>query len=143
MGELRVLQCLYTIWGAGEPAPVSAIAPALMDINVLALGGRLTFLAPFSGPGGPVMLLSAIMGMYRAVRRPWGAGDVAICHYGCVWRRSAALGGPVTLLSTIVGVYGDVLGPWGPVTLLSAIFILALRVVCLFPVCRSYKDGGP
>ena len=113
---------LYTIWGAGEPAPVIAIAPALMDIDVLALGGRLTFLAQFSSPGGPLTLLSAIMGVYGTVQRPWG---------------------PLTLLSTIVGVYGDVLGPWGPVTLLSAIFILTLRVVCLFPVCRSYKDGGP
>ena len=90
-----------------EPAPVSAITPVLMDIDVQALGGRLMFLAPFSGPGGPVtllsaimgvngavwqplgpvMLLSAIMGVYGAVRRPWGAGDVAM------------------------GVYGDVVGP--------------------------------
>ena len=65
-------------------------------------------------------LLSAIMGVYGAVRRPWGAGDVAIYHCGRIRRRPRPL-----------------------VTLLSAIFILALRVVCLFPVCRSYKDGGP
>ena len=91
------MQCLYTIGGAGEPAPVSAIAPALMDIDVLVLGGRLMFLAPFSGPG-PVKLLSAIMGVY-----------------GAVWRPLA----PVTLLSAIMGVYGAVRRPWGPVTLLS------------------------
>ena len=105
------MQCLYTIWGACEPAPVSAIAPALMNIDVLALGGRLTFLAPFSGPGGlvtllsaimgvyeavqqplgPVTLLSAIMSVYGAVRLPWGGGDVAIYHCGCIRRRHLPL----------------------------------------------------
>ena len=43
---------IYHLGGGGEPAPVSAIAPGLMDIDVLALGGRLMFLAPFGGPGG-------------------------------------------------------------------------------------------
>ena len=93
------MQCLYTIWGGGEPAPVSAITPALMDIDVQVLGGRLMILAPFSGPEGPVTLLSAIMGVYGAVRRPLG---------------------PVTLLSAIMGMYGAVRRPWGPVTLLWA-----------------------
>ena len=43
---------VYIPSGGPVNRPVSAIAPALMDIDVLALGGRLMFLAPFSGPGG-------------------------------------------------------------------------------------------
>ena len=49
----------------------------------------MAFLVPFNGPGGPVTLLSAIIGMYGAFRRPWG---------------------PVTLLSAIIGVFGNVIG---------------------------------
>ena len=49
----------------------------------------MAFLVPFSGPGGPVTLLSAIIGVYGAFRRPWG---------------------PVTLLSAIIGVFGYVIG---------------------------------
>ena len=47
------------------------------------------FLVPFRGPGGPVTLLSAIIGVYSAFQRPMG---------------------PVTLLSAIIGVFDNVIG---------------------------------
>ena len=51
----------------------------------------MAFLVPFSDPGGggAVTLLSAIIGLYGAFRRPWG---------------------PVTLLSAFIGVLGNVIG---------------------------------
>ena len=41
------MQCLYTLWGAGEPAPIGATAPELMDIVDPALGGHLAYISHF------------------------------------------------------------------------------------------------
>ena len=69
-----------------------------------------------------------------------GAGDVAICHYGCV-RRPLGAGD--------VAIYHCGRIPRSPRPLRAGdiairhFYTVTLRVICLFPVCRSYKDGGP